>query len=847
LSTTEENLAERLPGMCHDYAPPALTVDEMRDGEGRLREHWERFSAHFSLLGRAEIEHRWENARRLIHDNGVTYNVYGDPAGMDRPWLLDAVPFIISAGEWETIRVGLIQRAQLLDAVIQDVYGPQNLLQEGLLPPELIFGSSGFLRPAYQAPVPANRWLHFYAADLGRGADGQMVVMGDRTQTPSGAGYALENRIVISRSFPDIFRACQVQRLAKFFRTMRETLKGLAPRNRENPRIVVLTPGPYNETYFEHAYLARYLGYTLVEGADLTVRDDMVYLKTLGGLQQVDVIVRRQDDDFCDPLELLPDSTLGVAGLMEAVHAGTVAVANALGTGVMETPAILAFLPALCQRLLGEDLKLQSAPTYWCGDPYSLRYVLEHLEEMVIKPTFPVVNKQPIFAGQMAQERRQELRAKIQANPSLFVGQRQITLSTTPVLAGGRMEPRHVVMRAHLVSEGESYNVMPGGLTRFSAATDSMVVSMQQGGGSKDTWVLSGGPVDEFSLLQPAGQAVQLSRAGGDLPSRVADNLFWLGRYLERAEGLARLARGVILRMTDQNLDSGAEIQALHYALAVAADLPAAAMASITPEDLIVAALLDKHIPHGMQRTLEAIYRIASLVRDRISGDTWRIVNRFGGELLPPRLPGEPVQLNEILLALDDLILTCLAFGGLSMESMTRGHAWRFQDMGRRIERSMHTARLLKSTLVPICPREGQLLEAVLGVADSAITYRRRYLTSLQAAPVIDLLLADETNPRSVGFQLAALDEHLRALPHHSDEGPGRAPEQRLLMRMLTNVRLLEIPATAQVDAQGKRAALGAVLAELLKDIPALSDLLSQSYLSHAIAARQMGPATEEN
>jgi uncharacterized alpha-E superfamily protein len=446
----------------------------------------------------------------------------------------------------------------------------------------------------------------------------------------------------------------------------------------------------------------------------------------------------------------------------------------------------------------------------------------------------------------MTATQRENVRARIMANPAHFVGQQQIVLSTAPVLIGNRMEPRHVVLRSHLVSEGDSYMVMPGGLTRFSAAPDSMVVSMQQGGGSKDTWVLSGGPVDEFSLLQPPGQAVSLSRAGGDLPSRVADNLFWLGRYMERAEGLARLARGVILRMTDQNLDSGAEIQSLHFALAVAADLPKAKQKTITPEELIVAALLDPSTPQGMQGTLDSIYRIASLVRDRISGDTWRIVNRFGQDMLPPHVAGQPVQLNETLLSLDDLILTFLAFGGLSMESMTRGHAWRFQDMGRRIERSLHTARLLKATLVPVCPREGQLLEGVLGVADSAMTYRRRYLTSLQAAPVADLLLCDETNPRSVAFQLAALDEHLRVLPHNTLESPARTPEERLLLRMLSGLRLLEIPMLTQVDATGQRAALGAMLTDLLKDIPALSDLLSQSYLSHAIASRQMGPSIGE-
>src|SRR4051794_18801450 len=367
------------------YPPPAGGFDEAHDPAGYPRPHWAPFFRSMADLGPSELARRWRDAQHLIRENGVTYNVYGDPRGIARPWQLDPVPLVIAPAEAAHLERGLVQRARLLELVLADLYGPQQLLQSGLVPPELVFPNPGFLRPCHGIRLPGGRFLHLYAANLGRGTDGHFRVLGDRTQAPSGAGYALENRIVMTRTLPEAFRDCRVHRLALFFRALRDSLRAIAPRNKDNPRIVLLTPGPYNETYFEHAYLARYLGYTLVEGGDLTVRDNRVFLKVLGGLQQVDVIFRRLDDDYCDPLELRPDSFLGVPGLTHAVRSGTVAVANALGTGLLETPALMAYLPRLCRELLGEDLWLPSVPTWWCGDPEGLGYVLDHLDDVVIK------------------------------------------------------------------------------------------------------------------------------------------------------------------------------------------------------------------------------------------------------------------------------------------------------------------------------------------------------------------------------------------------------------------------------------------------------------------------------
>src|SRR4051794_16161497 len=434
------------------YPPPAGGFDEAHDPAGYPRPHWAPFFRSMADLGPSELARRWRDAQHLIRENGVTYNVYGDPRGIARPWQLDPVPLVIAPAEAAHLERGLVQRARLLELVLADLYGPQQLLQSGLVPPELVFPNPGFLRPCHGIRLPGGRFLHMYAANLGRGSDGRWRVLGDRTQAPSGAGYTLENRIVMTRTLPEAFRDCRVNRLALFFRVFRDTLREIAPRNNDTPRTVLLTPGPYNETYFEHAYLARYLGYTLAEGGDLTVRDQKLYLKLLDGLQPVDVVWRRLDDDYCDPLELRGDSFLGVPGLVQVVRAGNVVVANALGSGLAESPALLPYLPALCKHLLGEELLIPSVPAYWCGDPASLEHVRAHLPRMVIKAAFPSMRFDPIFADKFTRQQREELIARIQARPWAYVGQEHLNLSTTPVLTDLDIVPRHVVVRAYLAA-----------------------------------------------------------------------------------------------------------------------------------------------------------------------------------------------------------------------------------------------------------------------------------------------------------------------------------------------------------------------------------------------------------
>jgi uncharacterized circularly permuted ATP-grasp superfamily protein/uncharacterized alpha-E superfamily protein len=839
--STASTMSSRLFG---SYRPVPGLYDELVAHDGQLRPNWNEFAVALDDLGTDELARRWEQARKLIYENGVTYNVYGDARGMDRPWELDAIPLLIGAGEWERVSAALVQRAELLNLILSDLYGPQRILSEGWLPAELVYGNPGFLRPCHGTRVPTDCYLHFYAADIARSHDGQWWVLTDRTQAPAGAGYALENRLVISRMLPQIFHESRVQRLASFFLTLRETLRGLAPHNRENPRIVLLSAGPSAETYFEDAYLSRYLGYTLVEGDDLAVRNERVYLKTLGGLLPVDVILRRLSDELCDPLEFRRDSLQGAAGIMQAARSGTVAVANAFGSGLLEMPAIMAYLPVLCRRLLGQDLMMPSVATWWCGNPQATRYVLQNLDRLVIKPTYPSRGVEPVFGAQLTTREREHLADRIKAAPRRFVAQEQVARSSAPVWTNGGVQAWHLALRAFLCASGQSYSVMQGALTRMSASLDLLGTSMAVGEGSKDAWVLSDQPVQQVSLLRPAGQGIELRRSGSDLPSRVADHLFWLGRLVERVEGAVRILRNILVRLTSESDPSALpELPPLWRALSDQGHIPPDTALREGREFLpgieteLLSAIFDEQRSGSLHSTLNAVHRTASIVRDRISIDSWRILNRLDREFSPP-LEGF-AQLSDALAVLNQMIINLAAFSGLGMESMTRSQGWRFLDMGRRIERSLHTIHLLRSTLVSALENEAPVLEALLEIADSSMTYRTRYLTTLQLAPVLDLLLLDETNPRSLGFQLAALGDHVEELPRDRTQ-PFFSIEQRIMMAMLTSLRLADIEILCELDKEGTRKNLDRLLSRCAGQLPKLSDSIMHKYLIHAGPPRQM-------
>jgi uncharacterized circularly permuted ATP-grasp superfamily protein/uncharacterized alpha-E superfamily protein len=738
----------------------------------------------------------------------------------------------------------------LLDALLQDVYGPQRVLLEGLLPPELIFGNPHLLRACHGMSVPRERWLPLYCADLVRLPDGSFAVLEDRTQAPSGAGYALENRIVISSVLPEAFRECGIERLSLFFRALRDTLQWLAPHNRDNPRIVLLTSGPYNATYFEQAYLAQYLSYTLVNGGDLTVRNDHVYLKTLSGLQPVDVILRRINDDYSDPLELRPESVLGTPGLVQAARQGNVAIANPLGTGLLQTPALLPFIAGLCKALLGEELLLPSVRSYWCGERWALREGIASFRDVVVRRSFPQGFVQPVLTAQLTSDARAELLRAIEARPEQYVIQERVHASTTPTFTEHTLSPRALVMRCFAVAGRDDYVVMPGALSRTADAGEGTEASMQLGAGSKDTWVLSRGSVTNFSLLPPIDRPVPLSRGGSALPSRATDNLYWLGRYAERAEGVARLARVVCSRLNDlvnqNDLEHSQEFVALLRALSTQTSLNYTGGLTVgdsvdlaSAQAQLIAAVTDETRTGTLRACVSSALRAGRLVRDRISTDTWRVLAALDDELRIDGAALEREPMGTLLDVLNRVVLRLAAFSGLAIDSMTRGHAWRFLDMGRRLERAMTLLMLLRSTLTQRCERGTPLLEAVLEVADSSMTYRRRYLARLQLPPVVDLLLTDETNPRSVIYQLDALTRHLEALPPAPDGL--RSPQERIALGVLTELKLCDIEWLCTPRPAGERPRLSQYLLELGARIPALSDSLSDRYLSHATVSRHLG------
>jgi uncharacterized circularly permuted ATP-grasp superfamily protein/uncharacterized alpha-E superfamily protein len=794
-----------------------------------------------------ELRRRADTAHRIVQEQGIAYNVYGDPRGMERPWQLDPIPFVISAEEWRTIERGLIQRVTVLNRVLADCYGAQELVRTGVLPPALVFGQPDFLRACHGIQPPGGVFLHLYAADLARSPDGRWWVLSDRTQIPTGAGYALANRLVTSRVLPEAFRACRVQRLASFFREFRSTLAALSPRRVEDPRVVLLTPGPYNETYFEQAWIARYLGYPLVEGQDLTVRDDRVFLKTLSGLEPVDVIFRRVDDDWCDPLELRNHSTLGVPGLVEALRAGNVAVANALGSGLVQSPALMPFLPGLSRRLLGEDLKIPSLATWWCGQPSEKEHVLKHLGELLVKPAFRGGPAGLEPTGVPDEKALESLRRKILFEPHHFVAQERIRLSTAPAWDGAKIVPHPVAVRVYLVASGSGYLAMPGGLTRVSPDPGARFVSMQSGGSSKDTWVLADGPIDEVSLLQPSNQVVELRRVGNNLPSRLADNFYWLGRYCERADATARLLRSTLVRFSPESSGSSMPLlEPLLNSLATQGQL-----ASLTerpelrtnPELLeaeLLAAIFDGERRGSLSRLAGQLQGLAMLVRDRTSNDLWRALSTVDDRVTLP--PGSPVILaGDAVGVLSQTLLGLAAFHGLARENMTRAQGWRFLDMGVRIERCIYLSTFLDQALRSPEADNPSLLEAVLEVADNAITYRSRYNLLPNLAAVYDLVLLDDTNPRSLLFQLNQLVKHFERLPREKQSALP-SPAYRLLLACLTQLRLADPRGLLALDRRWHESEVGEAIKKVLEDLPRLSDAIAVSYFAHSATSRAAGP-----
>jgi uncharacterized circularly permuted ATP-grasp superfamily protein/uncharacterized alpha-E superfamily protein len=751
------------------YPQASDRYDEMFAAPLEPREHWR---VMLDSLGGAPAESMRERLQQVadqVRENGVTYNVYADPQGADRPWELDLLPMVLPQDEWAGIEAAVAQRATLLNRILVDVYGEQRLLKEGLLPPALLYGHAGFLRPCVGAKAPGDTMLHLYAADLARSPDGRWWVIDDRTQAPSGAGYALENRIIISRAFPQLFRDLEVQHLARFFATLRDSLAHWAPVDKAkagaSPFTVLLTPGPHNETYFEHTYLARYLGIALVEGSDLTVREGCVWLKTLSGLKRVHAILRRLDDDYCDPLELRSDSALGIPGLVDAVRRGNVLVANALGSNLLESSTLFGYLPGLAEKLLGEPLKMPSVATWWCGEPAALEEVSAKIDRLVVKAAFPQLRVEPMFGEDLDERGRKRVLAMLRSRPNDYVAQELVQLSQAPVW--DRAHPRRIVARAiglrvYACASPNGYVVMPGGLTRVASAADARVISMQRGGSSKDTWVQAAGPVSTFSLLRRAVGPDELVRAGTNLSSRVVENLYWYGRYTERCDGAARLLRLAVGHFID---DAPGDDDERAWPVIVGLLRRAGMLAEGTqlPSDPELAAALrsaitDEALP-GLAGNARQLARIAANLRERLSPDQWRTVNRLTQGLTLRRT--KKAALPDLLGEVDAAVASITTLAGFALDGMTRDPGWRFLSVGRRIERLQWMCATLRQALAG--PRDMDLTW-LLRLADSIITYRARYMARPEWLPALDLLIRDGANPRSIAFQVSGLHDYVQRL-----------------------------------------------------------------------------------
>ena len=773
--------------------------DELVDGAGAMRPVWAGLIDHLSGLTPAEILRDFARGDQHLADAGVFFRQFGDTSLGGRDWPFSPVPVLLGEAEWRAIEAGLIQRADLLEKVVADLYGDNRLVAEGHLPASLIAQTPEWLRPMVGVRPRSGHFLHFVAFEIGRGPDGGWWVLSDRTDTPSGAGFALENRVATTKVFPELYQKTNVHRLAGFFRDFRDALDRL--RRDPTSRVGILTPGPLTDTYYEQAYIARYLGMSLLEGADLTVEDGQLKLRTVQGLTPLDVLWRRMDGVWADPLELRGDSRLGTPGLMAAIRQGQVTMVNALGVGVLESQALMAFLPAISVALTGQKLRLPNVATWWCGQPSELAHVRNHCNRMMIGPAlstrmpFETPDRHAI-GGQMrgGEGDDPDLHDWLTENADGLVGKELVTLSTTPVHEGGALVPRPMTIRVFLARTAKGWQAMPGGFARVGASPDPDAVSMRNGGSVADVWVIGDGPVEAVSLVAPA--SAQFLRAqSGPLPSRAADNLFWLGRYVERTEGLLRLVRAYNSRLSESA--TAPLVQSLRNQMK---------SYYIDP---------DEPLPQGLLSTLDSAVFAASQIRDRFSVDGWAALTDMQKSMT--RIARTTKAGNDSALVMSVMLRKIAGFSGLVHENMFRAVGWQFLTVGRSLER----AAMMTDLLAEVSDRKAPdgSLDLAIEIGDSTMTHRQRYSVVTSRETVVDLLALDEANPRSVRFHLDNIRARVDALA--SLHAPGQMTEfERQVLALQTQFMLHSV---TTLDQKALRAARQSILR--------LSDALNTAFL----------------
>ncbi|AOW13824.1 A circularly permuted ATPgrasp family protein [Hydrogenophaga crassostreae] len=836
-SPSEWAVSAKLPGDLGHLCEMRGAVNRANSAGTPISAPWSQFFEHLGKEGVSELGRRTENLQRQIRDNGVTYNVYADATkGEQRPWALDLFPMLISPTDWAHIESGVLQRARLLNGIMADLYGARDLLKRALLPAALVQGHPGYLRAMQGVKPPGDTWLNIVAFDLAHGPDGQWWVVGQRTQAPSGLGYLLENRIAIARQFPKAFTGMKVQRLAASYSALVDGIKKMAPEG-ENARIALLTPGPHNETYFEHAYLARYLGLTLVEGNDLTVRDQKLYLKTLRGLEPVNALIKRLDDEWLDPLELRSDSSLGIPGLLQVLRAGNLLLANTPGSAPLESSALLGFLPAISRHLLGEELELPSLNTWWCGEDAALRAVLPTLRNSVIKGTYPRSGLETVIGQSLSQSELDEWAGRMLRHPDDHTVQSWLPLSQTPTWANQQLAPRSAMLRVFALADGpKSWRVLPGGLVRL-APRGKLIAAMQRGGSSADCWVMTDGQVDHTSLLGSAASTLTLAHQDRPVTSRAAENLFWLGRYTERAENAIRLARIVLEHLDGEERGSPALINWLS-AMAeenslVLPDVPSAAQsARVFARSLVndLSKPADAETPSfSVGYTLNALKATAAHVRDRLSQGHWNLIERAASGFAKDceSLASEhEADFTDALNALQNASDLLAAITGSQTDRMVRDNGWRMLSIGRHIERLATLSRALELGMEHNCLRETDGFEAIVALFDSTITFHAQYQQRRDMVALLDLLVLNRDNPRSLGWVIQTLRGRL-AKAQDAELALGLPDPDTWAMTELSYWR---------TDAEGQRCyqAFAELLTNCENSAATLSDDLTRLHFSHS-------------
>lgn len=834
--------------LLQSYQSGLSSYDEVLDLNGRIKPHWKALFATFEKLGIHELKNRNQEIISKLRENGVTYNVYGAPDGMNRPWQLDPIPFLIEQKEWNAIAKGLQQRAIVLDLLLKDLYGPRNLIKDAIIPAELVFENTGFFRSCIDIKVPAARQLTLFAADMARGPDGQMWIVDNRTQAPSGSGYTLENRIVMSKLLPELADGMYVSKLSPFFNSIQNTVLRLSDKSKDAPNIVYLTPGPGNEAYFEHAYLASYLGYTLAQGDDLLVRNGSVWLKSIDGLQKVDVIVRRVDDDWCDPLELREDSRLGVPGLLQAIRLGNVQVLNPPGSGVLENHAFLAFMDNICQYFLGEKLLMPNVATWWCGHKKELNYVLDNIDELIIKKANRKSRFSSIYGRLLSYSEKETLKRTISSRPHEFIAQQEVSLSTTPSLIDGHIEPRYAALRAFMVADENGYHVMQGGLTRSSAVKDRFVISNQQGGFSKDTWIVSDKseePQDRIVLNTPAAVNKHVS-----LPSRSAENLFWVGRYCERAMAVIKFMNITINVLNlDRNFGGSAKqehikilLQSLTHVSATYPGFLEGDEKLNDPYREIIALTSDHYRPGTVASNIGAFLNAVGAVRNQWELEIWRIVDLIDNGYQEIRNASHMNSTN-IQRTLDGLFNNMFTFLGVIAESMPRDNSFLLLETGKLIERILSKISVIQSNFgVRNAPAvENELIEATLINHHMLVNYRQIYKSHLSVEAMLDMILLEPSMPYSLGYMLDELKKNLAELPA-TTRGERLNEAERLALKASTLIKLANIPELSKYNWNDERTELFNLLAEVAGIISSVSTYLTNQYFSHALIHHSFEP-----